>query len=209
MSARRVLASTALAVLGAAVLVPTPAGAERDTVVDMPGDAQKLDWERSRKNDPVFLPAPDETSVDVVRTVVAHGETRLGVTVRYRELVRASDHETSIRVLTSHERRFDVRITLTSRGRAETALTRDDRFFSCPGLRPVVDVARHRVKVSLPTSCLGEPRWVRVGVVAEGLEDVATEEHPYDFEMYLDDGGSAGLGAARSWPSLGPRVRRG
>ena len=201
-----VLTTSALA--GLAVLVPAAAHAERVVVVDASGDVQKLDWERSGKDDPKFLPAPEETSVDVVRTVVAHRGKRLAITARFRDLTRVREHETRTVVVTPDQRRFDVQVTVGGGGRLRTTMTRDDRAYTCQGLRAVLDVERDRLGVSVPTACLGAPRWVRVGLMAGGIEDTRTEEHPYDFEMYSDDANSDVL-VTQEWPVLGPKVRRG
>lgn len=209
MSQRRMLRLAAVVMAAsAAVFVPTTAHAERVTVVDAAGDAEKLDWERSGKDDPVFLPAPDETSVDIVRTVVAHGRARLAVSVRFRDLARLSEHETSMRVMSPSGDRFDLRVATGPGGGVRTVATLNDRSFSCRGLRAVLDGDLDRIGVSLPTACVGAPPWVRVGVTADGVEDTSTEEHPDNFEMYVDDGHSDTLDP-RNWPVLGPRVRRG
>jgi hypothetical protein len=208
MPPRRSLRLTVATFAGLAVLVPAAAHAERVVVVDAAGDVQKLDWERSGKDDPKFLPAPDETSVDVVRTVVAHGRARLEVTARFRDLTRVAEHETRTVVVTPDQSRFDVRVTVGRGGRLRTTITRDDRAYTCQGLRAVLDVGRDSLGVRVPTACLGAPRWVRVGVMAGGIEDTSSPGHPYDFEMYSDDANSDVL-VTQEWPVLGPKVRRG
>ena len=111
-------------------------------------------------------------------------------------------------MVTSGEDRFDVRLAARAGGRVRTAIIRNDRAFSCRGLRGGLEVEADRVSMLLPTACLGAPRWVRVAVTADGVEDTSSEEHPYDFEMYFDDANSDTIDT-RNWPVVGPRVRRG
>jgi hypothetical protein len=204
------LASRLAAVVaaGSSVFAPACAFADRVDVVDQAGDVQRLDWERSTKNHPMFLPAPAETSVDVVRTVVVHRQRALDVTIRFRDLVRLTDHETSVRVVTPTGDRYDVRLEARPSNRTRVIMTRDDRAFSCLDMDAAVERSRDRVDLSIPTACLEVPEWVRVGVTVEGLEDTPSVEHPYDFEMYLDDAWRANLGKFVQ-PTLSDRVHRG
>ena len=198
----------AVVAAGSSVLTPACAFADRVEVADRAGDVQRLDWERSTKNHPVFLPAPAETSVDIVRTVVVHRQRALDVTIRFRNLVRLTDHKTSVRVVTPTGDRYDVRLEARPSNRTRVIMTRNDRAFSCLDIDASVERSRDRVDLSIPTGCLDVPKWVRVGVTVEGFEDAASAEHPYDFEMYLDDAWRAGLGE-RVQPALSDRVRRG
>ena len=52
-------------------------------------------------------PAPDETAVAITRTVVAHGTTRLRVTVHLRDLVLDTAHQTFVHLVTP-QGRFEV-----------------------------------------------------------------------------------------------------
>ena len=198
----------AVVAAGSSVLAPACAFADRVDVVDPARDVQRLDWERSTKNHPVFLPAPAETSVDIRRTVVVHRLNVLGVTIRFRDLVRLTDHETSVRVVTPTGDRYDVRVEARPRNRTRVMMTRNDGAFSCLGMHAGLQRSRDRVSLSIPTDCLGVPEWVRVGATVEGFEDTPSAGHPYAFEMYLDDAWRANLGK-RVQPALSVRVRRG
>lgn len=177
-------------------------------VVDQRGDVQRLDWDRSTKNHPMFLSAPAETSVDIVQTVIVHRQRWLEVTVRFRDLLRLSDHETSVRVVTPTGDRYDVRVEARPSNRTRVVMTRNARAFSCLGTDAGVERSRDRVDLSIATDCLDVPEWVRVGVTVEGFEDTGSAEHPDDFEMYLDDAWRTDLGK-HAQPALSDRVRRG
>jgi hypothetical protein len=55
------------------------------------------------------------------------------------------------------------------------------REVRCPGLRTKRDVGRDTLLLSVPRSCLGNPRWVRAGVVLY-------TPHPDVDHMRVDDG---------------------
>ncbi|NYE38615.1 hypothetical protein F4692_003765 [Nocardioides cavernae] len=59
----------------------------------------------------------------------------------------------------------------------------------------------------MPTSCLGDARWVRVGVVAYGI-DLDQEDDAGVSGVYSDDAHRDGSFDVEK-AALGPRVRRG
>ena len=69
---------------------------------------------------------------------------------------------------------------------------------TCKGLRHSIDYDRATVVASIPRSCLGNPKWVKVGVQSGSTSDFNT--------FYLDDAltnGTVGLN-----PKVGPKVKR-
>ena len=163
------------ALLPAAALLPGAAHAEKVVTEDPVGDAHSLtiDWEGGAPS--AFVPAPDETSVDVVRTVASPWrEASEGHRAGSRPPRRATSGDLPRRggrhpgpFLTALElskvpgHRLS---TMTSGAAGETWST---------VARPCGAgwiARRTRLEVSLPTACLGTPRWVRLGVQVRGFD---------------------------------------
>lgn len=128
---------------------------------------------------------PTDASTDIVRLAVQHTRSTLRVVVGFRDLDATSEHSTEIFLRSSAG---DYELTIDrSRGERKpfSDLTempdydalQDDAnecgVFSfgstperCRGLRVEVEPARDRVVARVPRSCLGRPRWVRVGASA-------------------------------------------
>lgn len=184
------------------LLVPSAAHAERVVTDDAAADAQTI---QSDAEEEVFTVDPEQTTADVVRTVVAHGERRIRVQVRYRDLEQTFPMAAYVKVRTP-DRRFDIQ---TSRNdpSADTQLTRGlrDDPVRCPGLHTSVDPTRDQLTVSVPTACLDNPGWVRVGVLSVVVEvdvDSQTEE-PYP--IHFDDAHMT-AGFEDHGVRLGPKV---
>lgn len=203
MLSRRLLA--ALISLTAVLAAPTAAHAERVVTDDAIADAQSI---RSDADEEVFTPAPVHMGADITRTVVAHGARRVRVHVRYRNLERTFPAAAYVKVRTPG-RRFDIE---TSRNAPEgsTQLTRGLRedVVRCPGLRSSVDGARDQLTVSVPTTCLGSPAWVQVGVVSVVVEVEVASEVDRPYFAYFDDAHMSG-GFEDHGVRLGPRVLPG
>lgn len=200
LSVRLLAAMVAAAVLAA----PTAAHAERVVTTDPAGDVVRASYTHIEGEEPVRAPAPDVTTVDVTRTVVNHGEHRLRVTLRYRDLRRTQHDQVVVRVRTP-DRRFFVLVVRHRRAPQGEAHLLGRGEVECSGLRSSFDDAADRASVSVPTSCLGSPRWVQVGVAAQTL--VTDGDDPEQVNVFLDDAHRDGFGSAGL--RQGPRVRRG
>ena len=130
---------------------------------DAVGDAGVLGW--LADEDAELPPTPDPSPADIVRTVAAHGDRRLSITVHFTELAGVRDHSMQVLVRTpSGAYRVDVdkeegrrvRTTITRRGGPSTAGPCGARY----------DAGADVVAVSVPTACLASPRWVRLGIKA-------------------------------------------
>ena len=190
-----------------ALLAPAAAHAEKVVTNDSVGDAQVITTSFPPVGEQVVTtePAPDETSVDITRTVVAHGDNRLRITVRVRDLVLSSLPETYIRIVTPQQR-YAVIAGRSPGSRAEAVLTRRGLEADCRGLEARVDGTTDTVTVSLPTTCISSPRWVKVGA---GIvrTDRSTEENPDGYVQYADDGHRDVV--RENSLGLGPKVHRG
>ncbi len=82
-----------------ALLLPAAAHAEKVVTEDAAGDVLQSDL-ASELDSPEWAPATEETSTDIVRTVAAYGDTRLSVTVHFRDLLNTRYQETFVKILT-------------------------------------------------------------------------------------------------------------
>ena len=195
-----------------ALLLPAAAHAEKVVTEDAVGDAQAVtsDVPDGSTAEAVFTPAPDETATDITRTVVAHGNTRLSITVHLRDLVlTSSNHQTYVRVATPRFA-YTVLVSKSPGSRATAELRRKSgRSAECRGLRVAVDGDTDTVSLSLPTTCIDSPRWVQVGVGVVRVADPAPgSEDPIAESLFADDGHRDG-DIRENDVAKGPRVRRG
>ena len=190
-----------------ALLAPAAAYAEKAVTDDAVGDVVKANWEQRDLSEPAMVPAPDEVSTDIVRTVVAHGARRLTLTVHFRDVARVNDQSTFARIRTSDRRAFDLGLDKERGSRATVSLGTPHGDVDCQGLHGAIDRDGDLVAFSVPTACLGNPRWVRLGVGAIGVSWPPEGDDQMDFDLFADIGGRPTF--ANEPPVLGPRVHRG
>jgi len=189
------LATRLVAVLApVALLLPVAAQAEKVVTEDPSGDVVVAVSDEGDETAP-----SDYAGVDVVRTVVAHGDTALRLRVHFRALARDPFQITVARIRTP-QGHYDVAVERL--GGRPVASFSGPRVAECPALRAKVDLRADLVTAWLPTACLGTPRWVKVGVGAVGVDgelEVAS--------AYADD--AHRVGEIRDRIAFGPKVRRG
>jgi hypothetical protein len=195
--------------LPAVAVLPAAAHAEKVVTDDPAGDASQVSVVSTQGSDELALaPAPDETSSDIIRTVVAHGTTRLSVTVHVRDLVSGAAVDGYLRVATPHGG-FHISVEKVPGARVHADLRRDNQGdVECRALRASVDGAADTLSVSVPTTCLGAPRWVRIGVGLVRYEEPADGADPAAYVMFADDGHRDG-DIREDDVAKGPRVHRG
>lgn len=192
--------------LPTALLLPAAAHAQELVTEDAVADVVTVGPTEEGEGDLANLvPTPDNLTVDVVRTVVDHGARRLRVRVDLRELGRDRHYFAVLRVRTATAT-FEVETEKLGR-RPMADMTRRGSSVECPRLRTVSDRASSRATVTLPTSCLGDPRWVRVGVGVAVLTTATNAEGAEEVAVLADDAHRAG--DVRDRIALGPQVRRG
>lgn len=213
-SATASLLTTALVgpLIGTLLAAPTSAAAPARTASTLspqliraaPHTVRHLDATRdvalfdpeSRSDTPSPLPA--NRSTDIVSTVVQHRARRLAVRVELRNTARSGYRFVVAGLRTPADEHFDILLDYSRRpasGRVEVTGSRG-RPVSCPGRSWSLDPATAHVRVSVPRSCLGDPRWVRVGV--------GTTAVSRDFDSIRGDD-SRRDGLARNRLVLGPR----
>jgi hypothetical protein len=185
-----------------ALLLPTAAHAETVVTEDPAGDARAwTDYQEFQ-----YVPAPDEASVDVIRTAAAFGQRRLSVAVHFRDLEVRVHHETLVRVWTPRGA-FDVTAERRSARRTTVSLARKGGdALGCRGLSAAYDGAADTVALSVPARCIGAPRWVRLGVRATATPR-RYADNPGTVFFLTDDGHRDGL--RENSIAKGPRIHRG
>jgi hypothetical protein len=193
------------AALALALLAPAAAYAEKVATEDTVGDVVTVAPVESGEDDlGNLVPAPDNTTVDVVRTTVDHTGSRLRVRIDLRELGDARLYFAALRVRTP---RGTYKVEIDDLGRKpRPELTRRGAV-ECSRLRAETDAATARVVVTIPTVCLEDPRWVQVGLGVASGETVTNADGFEELVLHGDDAHRAG--DIRNRIALGPRVRRG
>ncbi|MFC7361334.1 hypothetical protein [Nocardioides astragali] len=201
----RLGAPFAAVLVAAVLLMPSVAHAEKVVTEDPAGDVQQADL--AIEGPLEFVPAPDDASTDIVRTVAAYGATRLSVTVHFRDLLNTSFHQTHVKVVTPRGS-YLLGAGRRPGSRVEAALMRGGyREVECRGLRAKFDGGTDTMSFSVPASCLDDARWVRLGVGAIGVVEPEEGVEPETFPVFADDGHRDG--AIRDNLAQGPRIHRG
>ena len=189
------------------LLAPATAHAEKVATADPAGDVVSLGPTEQGDDDlDNLLPAPENQTADIVRTVVDHAGSRLRVRIDLRQLGRSKTYFAVLKVRTPTGT-FEVETDDLGR-RPEVEMTRRSRSVECPRLRAVADRAAARAVITIPTSCLEAPRWVKVGAGVASLETVADADGTEQVVVFADDAHRAGT-VRDEIVAKGPRVRRG
>ncbi len=185
----------------AVLLAPAAAHAERVATHDPVGDAGVLGWVADE--DAELPPTPDPSPADIVRTVAAHGDRRLGITVHFTELAGVREHSMQVLVRTPAGA-YRVEVDKKEGRRVRTTITRRWEQVDCRALRARYDTGADAVAVSVPTACLASPDWVRLGIKAFAPLPMTD---PAVMASTVDDGHTDTYQVTRV--STGPRIRRG
>ncbi len=202
------LALRLLALVPLALLTPAAAHAEKVVTTDPTADVVYLGpTEQGQGDTDNLVPAPDNTTADVTRTVVDHTESRVKVRIDLRELGRAEVYFAVLQVRTPAGT-FEVETDQHLARRPKVEMTRRSRAVECRRLRAVTDRTDARVTITVPTSCLGDPRWVQVGAGVASLETVTGADGAEQALVFADDAHRVGTVGYDNL-SKGPKVRRG
>ncbi|HXH80626.1 hypothetical protein [Nocardioides sp.] len=194
-----------------AVLVALPAAhAERVVSRDATGDASRFvesDLAVPEPVEPEFVVAPEHEAIDITRTVVDHRAARLRVTVGYRNLSRNFHHTQFVRVRTP-DKKFDIMVERLGGPAFPLLVAGRGNLVGCVGMDASVDPSTDRIALTVPTSCLEDPRWVSVGVGAFGMNRREMAADPENFEVFIDDANALGPFKDEDL-RMGPKVHRG
>jgi hypothetical protein len=196
MSSTTLLRGLVAALTATALLVPTAAHAGKSVHRDAVGDVVSMSMEDESEE---LTPAPDQKRGDVTRTVANHRAKRVTFKVKMRELPRrASMHGISTRIITK-QRSYSLDIFRPGFGKDAILSTRRGKVIECEGLSHARNDKRRTVSFSVPRSCLGDPRWVRLGA---GVFHISNGT-----KAFLDESHRDGLDRPRNI-AVGPKVRR-
>jgi hypothetical protein len=185
----------------AALLAPVAAHAEKVVTHDPAGDAAVVGL--LAEEDAELPPVPDPSPADIVRTVAAHGDRRVSITVHFTELAGVRDHSIQVLVRTPSGP-YRVEVDKKEGRRARTTLMRRWEPVDCRAIRARFDAGADAVAVSVPTACLASPRWVRLGIKA--FAPLATTD-PAVLASTVDDGHRDAVRLMSV--GAGPRIHRG
>lgn len=220
----RALGATALSL---ALLVPAASYADHWGGSDPAGDVEGSAWtpEPEPCGTDTQVDGSDVTSNDITRLDVRHSRRAVMITTRLRDIEPDDELFTMMYVRTNRGGwwmdvlRFESR---PDRWRVFAFLAKEPVLpdpedlpdDSCgigillPGescrMGREVDVDRDRVRLSVPRRCLGNPRWVRVGV---GASHWTVPEDPAEPEVSYWDAWEGGVELSPWAPDYGPRVR--
>jgi hypothetical protein len=188
----------AFAATTALVLAPAAANAETKSHTDATGDV--FVSPESDQNGDNFTPATGRVEGDITAIRVSYRPRAVKVVLRYRQLSRTGLLNFDYLRVRSNVSVRQVQVT-GFKGKWAGAAEMDnanDKKVACSGLRHTIDYTYDRVTVVIPPSCLGNPRWVRIGAIGGSLDSA--------YNTYADDARSSSLGEN---PVLGTRVHRG
>jgi hypothetical protein len=113
-----------------------------------------------------FVPAPDNETTDITRTVVDHRTGLLKVTASFRDLQHTFDDSLVMRIRTP-QRTWTVFVERRGKQTLTTMYGRRSDS-TCRRLWTTADLSSDQIEVKVPTSCLGDPRWVQVALEVRG-----------------------------------------
>jgi hypothetical protein len=175
----------------AGLAMPAAANAETFTHSDPTRDVQSFD-DTSAATD-----QPTNKTADVTHLTIRHTSKHMAVTVKLRDLAKTwfaiSDVETA-----------DTSFTLFGTGAGSSTdfslAKASGKPITCDAITSSRDKTKRTITFAVPTSCLGNPTWVKVGV---GVVVVGSSS------MYADDALRVGGGADESDLTLSRKIHRG
>lgn len=177
-----------------ALLLPVPAYADTHVHVDTAGDVVSV-----RRSTGATTPAPGQIEGDIALARVRHKAHRVVLKMRVRDLTRSG--RGTVHYYAIRTRTLTRIIALEARpgdwDGTVTMLKPDGRRTRCH-VRRKIDYTANWARVSVPRSCLDEPRWVRAA-----MEEITVTAGNV---VYADDAHTDGQIYNR--PVYGPRVRR-
>lgn len=194
MTHRRLARAVACGIAAATLsLLPATAHAQTEAVTDSKKDVVTYSETGSE-------PAPSVEKADITRARVAHTRGRIVLTTKVRRLA-ARDWVAGWEIETPTRRYSASHMRMTGFWMTDLS-TRSGNEVACKRMTVDVDRDRDRVRLSIPRTCLKDPRWVRVGI---GFLTFDGD----DFEqMHVDDARLDGTIRERGLVP-GPRIKVG
>ena len=184
----------AVAVLAAVLAPAAAASAQKVAVHDSTADVWESVWNPD-SGASGEVRAGSQPNIDIVSTVIRHTGHRLILTLRFADLQRSKTHffvVSRLRFDKGHRMVAMVDATRRWRGISAVGGLRANKPAKCRNVGHTIDYASNTIVLSIPRSCIGNPRWVELSTVVEGFkQEGATED---DFHSYLDNAQTAGHG---------------
>jgi hypothetical protein len=201
-----VLVRTSLVTAAAAALAIVPltaANAQTWRHTDATGDVQSVAGDADTPT-----PAPDAVDPDATSVRVSHGPRKVTVRTQFQDLAKASDSFYAFLLQVRTNERVHRQLEVDAgpgMWHGQVTFSSPRKVLHCRGLARSIDYTANTVTVTIPRSCLSNPRWVQVGDAAvkfTGLDatDVTAGTG------YVDDAGSPDVGNNIAWS---PRIHRG
>ena len=164
------LAVTVGAVLATLLSTAPPSHAEREVVIDGRGDV----WSPKGANG--WKRQGSVVNTDVRRTRLIHGLENLSVKVKYRNLKKRVSDEVDFELTVRNKQGevFDVLVVVDSLFRATSVSVWNAIEYEevpCEEAAGSASLARETISFTVPRSCLGSPKWVKVFGHAESYAE--------------------------------------
>ena len=151
---------------------------------------------------------PDVADGDITRLRAAHAKYRVKARLKFRALTKNGNESAhSFRIQTDSDYFQVVTFAYPGSWKGQTEIFSGMKDVRCRGLRHEVDYVDDTVSVSVPRSCLGRPRWVRIGAVtSQSVNDGTIEVE----RLLLDAAGATGEDGEDPYSATpeGRRLRR-
>jgi hypothetical protein len=180
-------------------LMPTAAHADRYTHIDAIGDV--LSGPATSTSNP-STPESERANGDITASKVIHKARKVIMRMKYRDIAWNDEVNAHLFVVRTSKMKRYVQLVAGDgfRGGKVVVTKPNGKRVKCRVKRNV-DYTVNTATVKVPRSCLGYPRWVKVGMASvfyTGFKAADT--------LYVDDARTNGtLG---SGPALSPKVRR-
>jgi hypothetical protein len=195
---RRWLAGALMPAVICLALTPNAAHAEKLVKRDARGDVLLLDDTQT------LTPQPAVKGIDVVKSVVKHTRKKVAVKVKMRDLGRlgATEFAELSAVMETDRKPHSAFVFKGGSGPTGFELVRGKKTIKCRGAKKKFSAAKDVVRMSLPRSCVGNPRWIRVTVA------VFATNTDFPNEILVEDGLRQGINR-KGTLRISPKLRRG
>jgi hypothetical protein len=172
-----------------------PAQADTWSHADRAHDVARLKF---TKADFAVKPARGDRTTDITRLTVTHSAQRVTLRIKMRDLTNV-DLRSTVALIKTPTRPYIVAVESIEFAFVGKQMGR------CPRLQKNFDYQANLITIAVPRRCLGNPNWVRVGVLAETQTGALLSANG---APHLDDALSNKLASFESRPHLGPKIRR-
>jgi hypothetical protein len=172
-----------LVCLGGALTLAPASYADRTVHRDARHDVMRTGGPRDEE----LVPAPRASEFDVVRTLVTHRRHDVEIKLRFAELQRHAMRMEFATIRTGRQPGDNYALTLVvAPGMIAVQLTNATGPARCWDMGYRINFRRNTISMSVPRSCLGNPRWIRAGVGAIGFNGSLFFKKG-DNHLYFDD----------------------